>query len=398
MGLRTFRLRKRLLLAASLSMLSTAGGCKQGPWMLWDAYSTRFIDGQGRVIDHSAGDRSTSEGQAYALFFALVDNDRTSFDKVLNWTQVNLADGDLQTHLPSWLWGRDNKGEWKTLDANSASDADVWMAYTLIEAGRLWRGEGYTGTGRKMMAMIAQSEVADLPSFGPLLLPGPVGFQHGNAWTVNPSYMPLFLFERLAVVDPDGPWKRIALGIPRFLRQSSCHGYAMDWVSYVPGDGFYPAIQQRSGQAAAAGQPAGSSPAGAPLGSYDAIRVYLWAGMLNDDKTRTEVLGAIPGMSLYLANHDAPPEKVSELGIPQGADGPVGFSAAMVPYLRALPNLSNLSAKQTIRLSAQRDAATGLYGKAAAYYDQNLALFETGYVEGRFRFGASGELNVEWTR
>jgi len=38
-----------------------------------------------------------------------------------------------------------------------------------------------------------------------------------------------------------------------------------------------------------------------------------------------------------------------------------------------------------------------LYGKDLAYYDQNLALFATGYLDSRFRFGPGGELKVEWT-
>jgi endoglucanase len=76
----------------------------------------------------------------------------------------------------------------------------------------------------------------------------------------------------------------------------------------------------------------------------------------------------------------------------------VGFSAAVLPYLRAFPDLSAASARQTVRMSAQRDQSTGLLGKNTAYYDQNLALFATGYLDDRFRFGASGELNVEWTR
>jgi len=63
-----------------------------------------------------------------------------------------------------------------------------------------------------------------------------------------------------------------------------------------------------------------------------------------------------------------------------------------------LPNQGKPGAKQTIRLSAQRDQASGLYGKDVAYYDQNLALFATGFLDGRFRFGANGELKVEWTR
>ena len=394
MGLSTSqRLLKRFLLIVALSMFSVAGGCRESPWGLWRSYSARFIDPQsGRVFDPDGDRHTTSEAQAYALFFALADNDRPAFLSILGWTEANLAGGDIATHLPAWLYGKDKDGQWRVLDANSASDADVWMAYTLIEAGRLWKSPGEANLGRAMLALIASNEVVNLPGFGPMLLPGPAGFQNGSNWTLNPSYLPLFLFKRLANVDPAGPWAQIALGIPRLLEQSSRHGYAMDWVQYVPSDGFYPAPKP------AAAELSGSGNAG-PEGSYDAIRVYLWAGMLDpDDPMRSLILNAVPAMSAYLANHDAPPEKISDLGIPIAQDGPVGFSAAVLPYLHAYPDLSRAVAKQLIRLSAQKDSATGLYGKDRAYYDQNLALFATGFLEARFRFGPGGELKVEWKR
>ncbi len=385
MGLPTSPLGKRLLLAVFLLLLAANGGCKQGPWTLWNAYAAHFIDNQGRVIDPRIDARTTSEGQSYALFFALADDDRPRFDRLLGWTQANLANGNLGANLPGWLWGKDKDGTWKLIDPNSAADADVWIAYTLVEAGRLWKYPGYTELGRRMMAQIAKREVANLPGFGPMLLPGDTGFEHKGTWTLNPSYLPLFIFQRFATVDPAGPWRQIARGIPRLLQQSSRHGFAMDWVDYVPGDGFSPA-------------PAHLDKAvGAPVGSYDAIRVYLWAGMLDGGgTTRSEMLSAVPGMSAYLANHDAPPEKVSDQGIPLAQDGPVGFTAAVLPYLRAFPDSSKPGARLTVRMGAQRDASTGLYGKDPAYYDQNLVLFATGYLDGRFRFGAGGELKVEW--
>ena len=92
-------------------------------WPLWERYAQNAIDPQGRVIDHSAQDRTTSEGQAYGMFFALVANDRTRFDKILGWTEVNLAQGDLTLHLPAWNWGKNPDGSWKTIDPNPASDA-----------------------------------------------------------------------------------------------------------------------------------------------------------------------------------------------------------------------------------------------------------------------------------
>ena len=389
MGIRESPLGKRLLPIVLLSMLCATGGCKQRTWSLWDSYAARFIDPQGRVFDPRGDRHTTSEGQAYALFFALADNDRTHFDQVLNWTQANLANGDLQTHLPAWLWGMDQNGEWKPLDTSPASDADVWMAYTLVEAGRLWMEPKYTNLGQKMMAQIAASEVVNLPGFGAMLLPGPTGFQHDQAWTLNPSYLPIFVFERLAAVDPAGPWRQIALNIPRLLEQSSRHGFAMDWVGYFPGDGFYPVEVQRTGSLT--GEASG--------GGYDAIRVYLWAGLMDGrGQERTILVNSIPAMSAYLANHDAPPEKISDLGVPLAQDGPVGFSAAVLPYLRAFSDSSKISTQQMIRMNLMKDAVTGLYGKDLTYYDQNLALFAMGFLDGRFRFGPGGELKVEWKR
>ena len=375
-----------------LLLCAASGGCKQGPWALWHAYAAHFIDEQGRVIDPQGGNRTTSEGQSYALFFALADNDRPHFERVLAWTQTNLAAGNMATHLPGWLWGRTSDGQWKLLDPNSASDSDCWIAYSLLEAGRLWHNSAYTVLGHQMMAMIARQEVAELPGFGIMLMPGPTAlWVHNQTWTVNPSYVPLFLFDRFQVEDPSGPWGAIAMNIPNLLRQSARHGFVMDWADYVPSDGFYPTA------APASTQP--GKPQQAATGSYDAIRVYLWAGMLDGEgQTRTELVGSVSGMAAYLANHGAPPEKVSADGVPQAQDGPVGFSAALLPYLRALPDMSKTAAQQRVRMGEQLDPSTGLYGKDPAYYDQNLVLFATGFLNARFRFGAHGELNVEWTR
>jgi len=392
MGLSTTRQGKRFLLIVALSLFSMTGGCKEGPWQLWNSYSSRFIDPQsGRVFDPNGDQHTTSEGQAYALFFSLADNDRPTFDRILAWTEDNLAGGDLTTHLPGWLWGKNKDGQWKILDPNSASDADVWMAYTLLEAGRLWNSKADTNLGRNLLGLIAKNEVVNLPAFGPMLVPGPVGFQQDKNWILNPSYVPVFIFERFAALDPAGPWQQIVLGIPRFLALSSPHGYAMDWVEYVPGDGFYPAPRPSAIQ---------SDPDSAGLtGSYDAIRVYLWAGMIDPaDPSRKLILDAVPALSGYLANHDAPPEKVGDQGVPVAQDGPVGFSAAVLPYLRGYPDFSRPFARQLVRLNAQKDATSGLYGKDKAYYDQNLALFATGFLDARFRFGPGGELNVEWKR
>ena len=73
----------------------------------WQRYRDRFIQADGRVIDWENDDqRTTSEGQAYAMLRALLIDDRETFDRVLNWGEQNLArrddDGVLIDHL--WAW------------------------------------------------------------------------------------------------------------------------------------------------------------------------------------------------------------------------------------------------------------------------------------------------------
>ena len=373
-----------------LGMLVLAGfiasGCNaEQAWPLWEQYSARFIDGQGRVIDHSADDKTTSEGQSYALFFALVNNDKVRFSKVLGWTQTNLAGGDLATQLPAWSWGHAPDGSWRVLDANPAADSDLWIAYSLIEAGRLWRDPRYGKMGSALAGLIAQQEVATVPGVGTTLLAGARGFHpDAGTWILNPSYLPLPVLTRLANASPGGPWNSVIASLRPLLMRGSGAGYAMDWVE--AGESVRP-----SAAPGAKGAPA--------IGSYDAIRVYLWLG-ISDPATpgRGELLGYMDGMAAYLKSHPIPPEKVDSSGNVIGATGPVGFSAALVPFLNA-ERLHSEEKLQADRLAGSRDAATGLYGSGPGdlrYYDQNLALFSTGWSEQRYRFESDGRLKPKW--
>jgi len=376
-------------LLAALGMTSRAANAQTDHAKLWQAYCAHFVSSEGRVIDPQGADRTTSEGQSYALFFSLVNNDRARFDKVFEWTQSNLASGDISLHLPAWTWGRARDGNWGILDPNSASDSDLWIAYDLVEAGRLWKDPRYYSLGRKLAALIAHREVANLPGFGPALLPGPVGFKFPKSWVLNPSYTPVFLLDRLAKIDPAGPFADVAAEVPVLMERSARNGFAMDWVSYTPGLGFTPSLSDNHTGPQA-------------TGSYDAIRVYLWAGMLNEaSPAKARLIHALPGMNIYLQTHAAPPEKISNQGVPLGQDGPVGFSAALLPYLQSIPNQSAL-AQQMVRFKSQLNEKSNLYGTGygtgPAYYDQNLALFATGWMDRSFQFGSSGELLVRWTR
>lgn len=361
-----------MVLAAPLD--AAAAACAS--WSAWDDFRSHFVSAEGRVIDPAEEARyTTSEGQSYGLFFALAGNDRASFARILRWTEDNLAQGDLSARLPAWQWGRRDDSTWGIVDQNAASDADLWIAYALAEAGRLWQMPQYSALAQLLAERIVREETIVIAGLGRALLPGPNGFQpKPGLYRLNPSYLPLQLVRRMASLYPQSEWPRMLSPAVEILLRSAPQGYAPDWILYQQGSGF---------QADTATQ---------AIGSYNAIRVYLWAGMLADDEPlRAVLLKTFAPMARYTASQGTPPlESATREGSASGV-GSAGFSAAMLPFLAASKQGPALQ-QQRLRLTARAPQS-----HTDNYYDQVLTLFGAGWSEGRFRFARDGRLLVQST-
>lgn len=341
-----------------------------GAWREWRSFVQRHIEADGRVVDFANKDlRSTSESQSYALFFALVDNDPVLFDRVLGWTRRHLCGGRPDLNLPAWLWGRDSGGQFRVLDPNTAADGELWIAYALLEAGRLWRRPGLRDAGRQILTLMQREEVVELPGFGPMLLPGRNGFIRADRWTLNPSYLPLPVLRRFAAVDPKGPWMRMAERSVALLEASAPVGFAPDWLAW-------------NGRVFATDADKGDT------GSYDAIRCYLWAGMVDAaDPLRRRLLQGLSGPAGMLRVQGRMAEKIQvRNGVGTGT-APVGFAAALMPYLAASAQPAALRAQQ-VRVASAGDLN---------YYERVLVLFGKGWMDRRFRFSADGRLLPAWS-
>ena len=355
-----------LTLTLGLPALASAASCD---WPAWDSYKKAMMSSDGRIIDRSSEQLiTTSEGQSYGLFFALLANDQASFAKILKWTRNNLADGSLEAHLPAWLWGRSKAGKWQVLDSNNATDADLWIAYSLLEAGRLWQVPEYSAMGQNMLWRSAAQSLRKLPKLGLMLLPGDLGFDNPEGWRLNPSYLPPQLLARFSQLSP--VWSELAANQQRVLIEGSPKGFAPDWLLWKAGSGWAP--DSKDGSA----------------GDYDAIRVYLWVGMLAQDAPRRQVLQQhfAPMVSLT-QTLGYPPESVDALSGQYTGKGPAGFSAALLPLLAGSD--SPAYAVQTLRLQQDPPAAD-------AYYNQSLVLFGQGFDEQRYRFDKDGQLLPAW--
>lgn len=348
-----------------------------GAWEGWQRFANRFITDAGRVVDLTFGGKSTSEGQAYGLFFALVAGDRARFAAILQWTDANLADGNLGARLPGWLWGLRDDGSWGMKDRGPASDADLWIAYSLLQAARLWKETRYDAIARGLLAAIAEREVLETGTGRAWLLPGPYGFDLGGGrYRFDPSYLPGFLFRALAATDPTGPW-------------------ALAWSTYREAMPLmFPAgiapdlcVVTRDGQVQ-------TDPERGAVGSYDAIRVYLWAGL--SQEVDSGPMACLNGMPPLIARYGAPPEKIdTQSGEAMSSRYlPPGFAGAVLPFLVAHGDADLLDG---VRTRVSEHEATARAGKATNYYDEALILFGAGWLEGRYRLSKEGRLEVPWS-
>lgn len=368
--------RRRWLALAATLVVKTAPASATG--LLWDAYLRHFVQPDGRVIDDQhQGRYTTSEGQAYTLFFALVAQDRERFETLLQWTDRHLAAGRLGDRLPGWRWGRRDDNVWTLVDDNAASDADLWLVQTLLEADRHWNVPRWRELAHALLALVRQHEVINLPGWGPALLPGPHGFVRGDGTVrLNPSYYMLPQLRALADEDRSGPWAALVRGLLAWLQQiGGPHGLVPDWVLYHPSRGWHHGADAP------------------PVASYDAVRVPLWAGLTPaDDPLRDNLLRACRGW--WQASGPLPERWLVLDGRGEG-EAPAGFLAAVA-------SASTMLRQQALPVipTLEGSALIGHSPHPPRYYDQVLALFAQGaqraqtQAVGSWRFDRDGRLRL----
>ena len=370
------------LLSSPLARVAAAtdGVRRTLSWSAWRRFAAEAVSAEGRLIDPSdARQITTSEGQSYGLFFALVDDDRELFERLRRWTVDNLCAGDAGKNLPAWLWGKtvvpapktaDSRRaaeksapvvRWGVIDANNATDADLWIAYALLEAGRLWKEDAYREEGLALLDLVGRTCLHETEAMGPVCLPGRTGFVDGEGRiTFNPSYTPPQLLRRFAAEDPR--WLAAERAALRATLRASPAGAAPDWAVF---DESRTLVED-----------------GRPFGSWDAVRVYLWAGMLPQDAPERDLLVRhfAPVFRLVRARGSVP-ERIDTRTLAVSAAGPDAFGAAFLAWRPNSPEGDLLRARlEKLPIAAE------------SYYKSMLTLFGLGFDDARFAFDREGRL------
>jgi len=172
-----------------------------GDMKIWQSWKTQFISREkgkeGLVIDPSQGNQVVSEGQGYGLFLAVAHGDQQTFSELYQATKTHFIKGNGLLR-------------WKAGSEDSASDADVYTAMSLLIAGKKWSNQDYTQDAKTMISNIWDNEVTD--KGGRLLIKPSDG-----RWPVwgdgrvvyNPSYFIPSAFRMFAAVDSND-WSKLA--------------------------------------------------------------------------------------------------------------------------------------------------------------------------------------------
>mgnify|MGYP000094676608 CR=1 FL=1 len=342
-------------------------GAPTDTWPAWKQFRQSALEG-GRVIDRS-DERliTTSEGQSYGMFFALVANDRASFDAIWQWTIANLCAGDCGKTRMAWLWGASESvkaaktpPKWGVLDSNNATDADLWIAYSLLEAADRWENPRYREDALALLGRVKQ-DVRVVRGLGAVLLPANVGFEKNGDVVLNPSYYPLSVLKRLEAVDP--LWREVRWGSMRALVRSAESGLSPDWVAF--GERWGTRNRDEGSE-----------------GSWNAIRVYLWAGMMpQDDPDAIRLREILSPMVDITKRRFMTPVSTDTAAFTVSEQGPFAFGACLLPWVK------NERVGAWIRTGLTTMPLTG-----EDYYRSVLALFGMGFDEARFAFSREGRL------
>lgn len=221
----------RMIALYSLSVLwllgaSLAAGNAHASEAEWGQFKDGFLDPSGRVVDSAQGGISHSEGQGYAMLFAVYFDDHASFERIWQWTRSNLqVRGD---HLLSWRW----TPAVGVTDKNDASDGDLIVAWALLRAYNKWHVQSYLEASRDIARDI-RFKLVHQTDHGLILLPAVQGFDKPEGDSINLSYWVLPALDEIGQADPAPDWKELAkngLAILQFAHFGRW-GLPPDWLT-----------------------------------------------------------------------------------------------------------------------------------------------------------------------
>ncbi|SDN59245.1 endoglucanase [Geodermatophilus sp. DSM 45219] len=235
---------------------------------LWQVYKDTYVEpGTNRTMDLQNGSITTSEGQSYTMLRAVWMDDQQTFADSWQWTKDNLQRDDS---LLAWRFGQRPDGSWGIQDelggSNSASDADVDVAFALLMAYSRWKQDDYLYDALPLIDAVWEESVVEVDG-APLLVANDLEQRNRTQVLVNPSYLAPYAYRVFARVDPDPEhdWAGLVDSSYALLQELNRQPLDADRSSGLPAD--WVLVDRRTGEFSA---PSGDL---TTRFSYDALRL-----------------------------------------------------------------------------------------------------------------------------
>jgi len=339
-------LRISIICSALLVLFATSG-----PAADWKTYQQTFVSADGRVVDFFQNSISHSEGQGYGLLLAVMNGDRTAFERIFKWTSDNLQ--VRRDSLFAWSWGRRPNGGWNVIDYNNASDGDILIAYALLKAADRWGHPPFREAALRIVRDIRAHLAVTAHDFQ-LIAPAYFGFNGQAGNTFNTGYLVLPAFAEFARADEEAFWQRTLKDSRRLLENAAFSRLNLpaDWVAVENGRVTIAAARS-------------------PFFGYEAIRapLYLaWHGNSGQLSAFTEYLRYVESAG-YL------PNRVNLVdGSVSVEEAPAGFYAVMG---RCAQRLDRAAQAQKLL----QEAGSKVDREPKDYYSNTLFLLATGQMD-----------------
>ncbi|MEM6846678.1 MAG: glycosyl hydrolase family 8 [Pseudomonadota bacterium] len=226
----------------------------------WDAFSSRFISPDGRVVDIERGGVSHSEGQAYGMLLAVAADDKEAFSRIYSFTWNHMR--GRSDSLISWIYNP--KQYPRITDTNNATDGDIIFAYSLVLGALKWDEPRFLHAAQPIIDQIGDDLLVRRAGYK-IVRPAAFGFDSGHADgpVINLSYYIYGAFLLFYDVTGEQRWMdvwRSGLELTE-AAVSISRGFAPDWATLRsdrwlnPANGF------------------------AHKSSYDAVRIPLYMAL-----------------------------------------------------------------------------------------------------------------------
>jgi endoglucanase len=198
---------------------------------IWEEYKSHFIQKDGRIIDFHNNAITHTEGIGYGLYFAYKMGDDSTFRSIYKWGKANIKKNNHG--LPGWKWGKNKSNSWGMIDYNSASDANLWIVYSLLLMYNQTGYQPYKQDADEMIDAIKSNHIVADHGLT-ILLPWEKNIAEEYEWNINPSYLIFEIFEYLAEYDGDKIWNELIKSSILILKKTRFSSLELnpDWSIY----------------------------------------------------------------------------------------------------------------------------------------------------------------------